>query len=252
VANVDSLKANIAATYVNAFVNAGLGQDSLLSVENSDWIFKNKQYGCLAAAASVGLVNAWNVEEGLNKVDKFFHANDEFLKAGACLGVGLAACGVRHESDPAIALLTEYLEESISPSLAMCRTTSLLALGVAYAGQRREEVRDLLEPLLLSDSVSIGDASFAALTLGLVFAGSAHHELCGAMLQRLMESSETDLDQSLSRFLALGLALLFIGQVRCFCHHFVRVSQLVQLHYSARLSLFRARRLMPLWKHCAR
>ena len=41
-ANVDSARANLASSYVNAFVNAGFGQDKLLSDEGQKWIYKNK------------------------------------------------------------------------------------------------------------------------------------------------------------------------------------------------------------------
>lgn len=36
----------------------------------------------------------WNVEEGLNQIDKYFHNSEELVKAGACLGVGLISIGV--------------------------------------------------------------------------------------------------------------------------------------------------------------
>jgi len=46
---VDSARANLASSYVNAFVNAGFGTDKLLSAEtsggretNTNWIYKNK------------------------------------------------------------------------------------------------------------------------------------------------------------------------------------------------------------------
>ena len=50
---VDSARQNLASTFVNAFVNAGFGQDKLMTVipegegnsENVHWIFKNK-VGC--------------------------------------------------------------------------------------------------------------------------------------------------------------------------------------------------------------
>ena len=53
---VDSARQNLANTFVNAFVNAGFGQDKLMtavpnaegaSSDNVHWIFKNKasQYG---------------------------------------------------------------------------------------------------------------------------------------------------------------------------------------------------------------
>jgi len=32
----------------------------------------------------------WNVEEGLNQIDKFFHDGDDFVKSGACLGTFLS------------------------------------------------------------------------------------------------------------------------------------------------------------------
>jgi hypothetical protein len=43
------------------------------------------------------------------------------------LGVGLLSCGVRNESDPALALLTDYLEGSSASSGV--RTASAMGLG---------------------------------------------------------------------------------------------------------------------------
>lgn len=47
---MDSAKANLASTYVNAFVNAGHGSDKLMTPEDSKWVFKNKDHGMVAAA----------------------------------------------------------------------------------------------------------------------------------------------------------------------------------------------------------
>ena len=51
---VDSARQNLASTFVNAFVNAGFGQDKLMTVtpegessESVHWIFKNKVGLCL-------------------------------------------------------------------------------------------------------------------------------------------------------------------------------------------------------------
>jgi 26S proteasome regulatory subunit N1 len=93
-AAVDSARANLAATFVNAFVNAGHCSDKLMlaadqagsSANSSSWLFKNKGHGMLSAAASLGMLMMWNVEEGLNHIDKFFHDGDDFVKSGACLG----------------------------------------------------------------------------------------------------------------------------------------------------------------------
>lgn len=44
---VDSARANLAGTFVNAFVNAGFGNDKLMveAEEGSSWIYKNKEHG---------------------------------------------------------------------------------------------------------------------------------------------------------------------------------------------------------------
>jgi 26S proteasome regulatory subunit N1 len=46
-ANVDSAKQNLAGTFVNAFVNAGFGNDKLMveAEEGQSWIYKNKDHG---------------------------------------------------------------------------------------------------------------------------------------------------------------------------------------------------------------
>jgi 26S proteasome regulatory subunit N1 len=46
-ANVDSARANLAGTFVNAFVNAGFGNDKLMAEaeEGQSWIYKNKDHG---------------------------------------------------------------------------------------------------------------------------------------------------------------------------------------------------------------
>ena len=63
------------------------------------------------------------------------------------------------------------------------RIGAILGLGLAYAGKRREDVGELLTPLLSDSAVSMEVASFAALALGLVFVGSCHEDSINALLQ---------------------------------------------------------------------
>ncbi|WJX96886.1 26S proteasome non-ATPase regulatory subunit 2 A [Trifolium repens] len=101
-ANVDSARYNLAATFVNAFVNAGFGQDKLMtdtsdsssSNSSENWVFKNKEHGKTSAAASLGMVLLWDVDSGLAQLDKYFHSNDNHVIAGALLGVGIANCSI--------------------------------------------------------------------------------------------------------------------------------------------------------------
>lgn len=205
---VDSARANLASTYVNAFVNAGFGRDKLIT-EDEEWVFKNKEHGMMAATASLGMVLMWDVDEGLNHLDKYFHHADDFIKAGACLGIGVVSSGVRHESDPALALLSEHLEST--SSTVQC--AAIVGLGIAYAGSQREDIMELLLPLISAvDMGKMTEASLAALALGHIFVGTCHGDIASTILQRMVESSDAELDQSIARLMCLGLGLLFLGK----------------------------------------
>ncbi|KAJ0404772.1 hypothetical protein P43SY_005596 [Pythium insidiosum] len=206
----DSARHNLASTFVNAFVNAGYGSDKLMTVEGNTWLFKNKKHGMMSAAASLGMIMLWNVDEGFTQIDKFLYSTDEFVKAGAILGVGVLSAGVRNEVDPALALLSE----NIDSGNCSIRCASCLGLGIAYAGSAREDVSELLIPVVshADDNADIQEVAYAGLGLGMVEVGTCDDEAGSVLMQRLMESSETELDSTCSRFLALGLGLLYLGR----------------------------------------
>lgn len=206
-AQVDSARANLASTFVNAFVNAGFGQDKLMTPDN-EWLYKNKDHGMLSAAASLGMILLWNVEEGLTQIDKFLYSSEEYVKAGAALAVGILSSGVRNDADPALALLTEHVEgDSHIMKCAACT-----GLGIAYAGSGREEVMELLLPVLESSGSgnTMLEVSLAGLALGMIFVGKCDESVGSAIVQRLMEASDEELDHPHARFLCLGLGLLFL------------------------------------------
>mmetsp|Transcript_22567 Transcript_22567/g.38211 ORF Transcript_22567/g.38211 Transcript_22567/m.38211 type:complete len:889 (+) Transcript_22567:56-2722(+) len=206
---VDSARANLASSFVNGFVNAGFCTDKLMTVENSQWVHKNKDHGMISAAASLGLVLMWNVEGGLNEIDKFFHNSDENIRAGGCLAIGIVSSGIRNEADPALALLADNIESSSHT----IKCAVICGLGIAYSSSRREEVQDLLLPIVSQvDDVNFTEVCLAALSLGMVYVGSCDDEVGGTIVQRLMEASEEELNQPASRFLCLGLGLLYLGK----------------------------------------
>lgn len=45
--NVDSARQNLAASFVNGFVNCAFGQDKLLAENGNKWLYKNKEHGKL-------------------------------------------------------------------------------------------------------------------------------------------------------------------------------------------------------------
>jgi 26S proteasome regulatory subunit N1 len=232
----ESARGNLGLSLINAFVNAGHDSDvymhnTLMDTSNenvsassketvttqsvlTDWLSRNKGTGLSVAAASLGLVSMWNVEEGLNRIDPLLYHSDVNVKAGAVLAIGVMHCGVKDEADAALALLSDYLLDDSAPTAV--RQAAILGLGICYAGTRKDEVKDVLEGVVSNaESTSIGaftEAALASTALGLVFAGTADDEVGSSILQRLMEASTTDLDQSLSRLLVLGLSLLFLNK----------------------------------------
>jgi len=196
---------------VNAFVNAGFCQDKLMTPDN-EWLYKNKDHGMMSAAASLGSILLWNVEEGLTQIDKFLYSSEEYVKAGAALAVGILSSGVRNDADPALALLADHIEgDSHIMKCAACT-----GLGIAYAGSGREDIVDLL--MIVVESEKTGpegmlECSLAGLALGMICVGKCDETVGSALVQKLMEASDEDLDHSHARYLCLGLGLLFLGKM---------------------------------------
>jgi len=207
---VDSARSNLASTFVNAFVNAGFGKDTLVTPEGSQWLYKNKEHGMMSAAASLGMVYLWNLEEGLVQLDKFLYTTDDYIKAGAVLGIGIVGGGVRNESDPQIALLPAYLTPD-APAIVRCAACT--AFGIAFAGSARADVLEYLLPIVQAEDSGIQQASLAALALGQIFVGTCDEDVSSSLVQRLMECSDEEFDHPTCRFLCLALGLLFFGRM---------------------------------------
>ncbi|KAI3845032.1 hypothetical protein MKW92_021129 [Papaver armeniacum] len=215
-ANVDSARQNLAATFVNAFVNAGFGQDKLMTVPSDSssggstgsWLFKNKEHGKASAAASLGMILSWDVDNGLAQLDKYFHSSDNHVIAGALLGVGIVNCSVNHDCDPALALLSDYINNEDST----IRIGAIMGLGLAYAGTRNDQIQQKLIPILWDTKAPLDVIAFAAISLGLVFVGSCNDDVAQSIILALMERSEAELGEPLTRLLPLGLGLLYLGK----------------------------------------
>ncbi|XP_050381393.1 26S proteasome non-ATPase regulatory subunit 2 homolog A isoform X1 [Argentina anserina] len=215
-ASVDSARQNLAATFVNAFVNAGFGQDKLMTVPSDassggasgNWLFKNKEHGKTSAAASLGTILLWDVDSGLAQIDKYFHSNDNHVIAGALLGVGIVNCSIKNDCDPALALLGEYIDKE-DPSI---RIGAIMGLGIAYAGAENELIRSKLTPILNDAKAPLDVITFAAISLGLIYVGSCNEEVAQAIIFALMDRSDAELGEPLARLIPLSLGLLFLGK----------------------------------------
>ena len=67
-------------------MNVGFCNDKLMTTGEAAWLYKNKEHGMMSAAASLGALRLWEIDESLNEIDKFTHANDDYIVAGSLRG----------------------------------------------------------------------------------------------------------------------------------------------------------------------
>jgi 26S proteasome regulatory subunit N1 len=118
---------------------------------------------------------------------------------------------VHDENDPALAILSEFIE-SDKPIL---RATAIMGLGIAYSGSNRDDLKDLFVPIISDTSLDTQISGMAAFALGQIFLGQGakgDNEIAAAMCQTLMEMEPEQLKSPWMRFYILGLAMLFFGK----------------------------------------
>ena len=213
--NVDSARHNLASAFVNAFTNAGFGQDKMMldsgEGEKTSWVWKTKDDGMMSTTASLGMLLRWDIESGLDQIDKYTYAEEEQIKAGALLAIGILNSGVRIDAEPALALLSG--PENIGSKHLPTRMASIMGLGLACAGTNKEDLLETLLPIVEDTSLEMQISAMAALSLGLIFVGSAHDRVSEAIITTLHdEERQKQLKDKWSRFMSLGLALLFFGR----------------------------------------
>ncbi|QUC16831.1 uncharacterized protein UV8b_01072 [Ustilaginoidea virens] len=211
--NLDSARHNLAAAFVNAFVNAGFGKDKMMLVEGEkeSWVWKTKADGMMSTVASMGTLLLWDIENGLDKIDRYTYSSEPEISAGAMLAIGIMNSGVRLDSDPALALLGDA--EKLHHSNILIRTACIMGLGLSYAGSNKEDLLELLLPIINDSTQDMQIVAMAALSCGLIFVGSSHPEVTEAIVTALMdEDRKSQLTDKWTRFLALGLGLLFFGR----------------------------------------
>ena len=212
-AATDSAKHNLATAFVNAFVNAGFGDDKLMLTtgEQKSWVWKTKDDGMLSTTASVGMLHQWDVEGGLDAIDKYQQSGEDAIKAGALLAYGIVNSGVKIEGEPIIALLSE--EGVLQEGKHAERAAAVMGLGLSYAGSCREELLEALLPIVEDSSLDLQLSAMAAVSLGMIFVGSSNDQVAQAIASALMdEDRQKQLTDKWARFMALGLALLYFGR----------------------------------------
>lgn len=83
---------------------------------------------------------------------------------------------------------------------------------MAYAGAQREDLFETLAPLVGDEDSSMEVAAMTALALGFIFVGSANGDVAELILTTMTERTDEQLGEKWSRFMALGLGLLYVGE----------------------------------------
>jgi len=74
------------------------------------------------------------------------------------------------------------------------------------------QLREKLTGVLNDSKASLDVLAFTAISLGLIFVGSCNEEIAQAIIYTLMDRSESELGEPLTRLLPLGLGLLYLGK----------------------------------------
>ena len=69
-----------------------------------------------------------------------------------------------------------------------------------------------MSPILNDAKAPLDVIAFAALSLGMIYVGSCNEEVAQSIIFALMDRSEAQLGDALTRFLPLGLGLLYLGK----------------------------------------
>ncbi|KAI0199255.1 armadillo-type protein [Astrocystis sublimbata] len=210
--NLDSARHNLAAAFVNAFVNVGFGNDKMMLNENEKetWVWKTKDEGMMSTVASLGTLLMWDVENGLDKIDRYTYSSEPQVLAGGMLAIGIMNSGTSLESEPALALLGD--PDRLCHKSPLVRTACVMGLGLSYAGSHNEQTLEHLLPIVTDTREDMQLSAMAALSLGLIFVGSANPDISEALITFFMdEDNKARLNDKWTRFLSLGLGLLFFG-----------------------------------------
>lgn len=211
--NFDSARNNLGAAFVNAFVNAGFGTDTMMLVDNDkeSWVWKTKEEGMTSTVASLGMLMMWDIDGGLDQVDKYTYLPEPEISAGANLAIGILNCGARVDSEPALALLAD--NDKLHHKDPLIRVTAIMGLGLAYAGSNRTDILDHLLPIIQDSSENMQVMGMAVLACGMVFVGSSNATVAEAIVMPLLDDErKPDLTDKWTRFMALGLGLIYFGR----------------------------------------
>lgn len=179
----------------------------MLQDSKDAWIWKLKDHGMIAASASIGLLDMWDMDQGSADIATYLDTQGH-SKCGASIAIGLFNSGIISEADPAKGMLTEALEAKDPIE----KVGAIIGLGLAYAGSAREDLKELLLEYINNVDIDQDISAFAALSLGLIFVGKCDVDVGNCIVMTLCERPKERLSEVNARYFSVGLGLLFLAQ----------------------------------------
>lgn len=86
-------------------------------------------------------------------------------------------------------------------------------MGLAYAGTNRQDVLNLLLPVIQSPDVPLEVLAVVSVSCGLIAVSSLDSEVSSVLINKLIDNKDTQtITNNNMRFLLLGLGLLYLGK----------------------------------------
>lgn len=82
------------------------------------------------------------------------------------------------------------LSDSIQSSDNLMKLGSSIGMGLAYAGCKREDIRDVLAEIINDENLPVETSACAAISLGLNFVGQMDEDSINTILSSLMAFNE--------------------------------------------------------------
>lgn len=133
---------------------------------------------------------------------------DTSIRIGAIMGLGIAYAGSQNEQ---VIYISLYFWKSCNNFCWELRYT-LYANAKFLICSCFFQLREKLTGVLNDSKASLDVLAFTAISLGLIFVGSCNEEIAQAIIYTLMDRSESELGEPLTRLLPLGLGLLYLGK----------------------------------------
>ena len=193
----------------NCLANAGFGYDALIHADEGDYVLKGKSTLQMTSAALMGLLHLWRPMD-IEQFTSFIGSDSMYVRGGSLLGIGTSSFGVTSEVDFVNVFLMDKLDAESSSTE---RKLSLLGIGIAYAGTKKSEIKDILIPILNNvDTLGLETAAHACLALGLIYQGSMDADIVGEIVSLIFSNYENEdfMNGIQCKMCVIGLSLLYL------------------------------------------